>query len=88
MTLLLISPRNMEEALAAIRGGADILDIKNPEEGSLGANFPWIITEVRQAVPVSIPISAAIGDFPDLPGSAALAAFGALKAGADIIKVG
>lgn len=88
MTLLLISPRNIEEALAAIRGGADILDIKNPEEGSLGANFPWIITEVRQAVPVSIPISAAIGDFPNLPGSAALAAFGALKAGADIIKVG
>ncbi len=88
MTLLLISPRNIEEALSAIRGGADIIDIKNPEEGSLGANFPWIITQVRQAVPASIPISAAIGDFPDLPGSAALAAFGALKAGADIIKVG
>lgn len=88
MTLLLISSRNVEETLAAMRGGADILDIKNPEEGSLGANFPWVITQVRQAVPASLSISAAIGDFPDLPGSAALAAFGALKAGADIIKVG
>ncbi len=88
MTLLLVSPRDIEEALAAIRGGADILDIKNPEEGSLGANFPWVIANVRQSVPANIPLSAAIGDFPDLPGSAALAAFGALKAGANIIKVG
>ncbi|MFQ5916502.1 MAG: (5-formylfuran-3-yl)methyl phosphate synthase [Candidatus Binatia bacterium] len=88
LTLLLVSPRDINEALAAVRGGADILDIKNPEEGSLGANFPWIIAEVRRAVPASIPISAAIGDFPNLPGSAALAAFGALRAGASIIKVG
>ncbi|GAI18919.1 unnamed protein product [marine sediment metagenome] len=43
LTLLLVSPRDINEALAAVRGGADILDIKNPEEGSLGANFPWII---------------------------------------------
>jgi len=88
LTLLLISPKNVEEALAAVRGGADILDIKNPSEGSLGANFPWVIAEVRRAVPLSVPISAAIGDFPDLPGSAALAAFGALKAGANIVKIG
>lgn len=88
MTLLLVSPRDIEEALAAVRGGADIIDIKNPEEGSLGANFPWVITQVRRSIPASIPISAAIGDFPDLPGSAALAAFGALKAGANVIKVG
>jgi uncharacterized protein (UPF0264 family) len=88
LTLLLISPRDVEEALAAVRGGADILDVKNPSEGSLGANFPWVISEVRRAVPPSIPISAAIGDFPDLPGSAALAAFGAVEAGANIVKIG
>lgn len=88
LTLLLVSPRDVEEALAAVRGGADILDIKNPEEGSLGANFPWVIAKVRRSVPSKVPISAAIGDFPNLPGSAALAAFGALRAGANIIKVG
>lgn len=88
MTLLLISPKDLEEALAALRGGADILDVKNPNEGSLGASFPWVIEEVRKGIPPHIPISAAIGDFPDLPGSASLAALGALKAGADIIKVG
>jgi hypothetical protein len=88
VTLLIVSPRDVEEALAAVRGGADILDIKNPSEGSLGANFPWVIAEVRRAVPSSVPVSASIGDFPDLPGSASLAAFGAVKAGAGIVKIG
>jgi hypothetical protein len=88
LTLLIVSPRDIEEALAAVRGGADILDIKNPGEGSLGANFPWVIAEVRQAVPPNVPVSASIGDFPDLPGSASLAAFGAVKAGATIVKIG
>ena len=35
--LLLISPINHEEALESIKGGADIVDVKNPKEGSLGA---------------------------------------------------
>jgi uncharacterized protein (UPF0264 family) len=88
LTLLLVSSTNVEETNAAIRGGADIIDVKNPEEGSLGANFPWVIAEIRKATPANVPLSASIGDFPNLPGSAALAALGALKAGADIIKVG
>ena len=37
--LLLISPINREEALESIEGGSDIVDVKNPKEGSLGANF-------------------------------------------------
>ena len=45
--LLLISPINHEEALESIKGGADIVDVKNPKEGSLGANFPWVIKEIR-----------------------------------------
>lgn len=88
MTSLLVSPRNLTEALATFRGGADIIDVKNPEEGSLGANFPWVIAEIREAIPERLSVSAAVGDIPDLPGTASQAAFGALKAGADIIKVG
>lgn len=88
LTLLLISPKDVVEALTAVKGGADILDIKNPKEGSLGANVPWVISEVKQRIPPNVPISASIGDFPDLPGSAALAAFGAVKAGATIVKIG
>ncbi len=88
MTLLLVSVRDGREALEAAEGGADIVDVKNPLEGSLGAGFPWVISEVRSLLPPSIPVSAAIGDFPSLPGSASLAALGALQAGASFVKVG
>jgi len=47
---LLVSPKDVEEAKAVIRGGADIVDVKNPKEGSLGANFPWIISSVKELV--------------------------------------
>ena len=33
---LLVSVRNAEEALMAVRGGADIIDVKEPSNGSLG----------------------------------------------------
>ena len=33
---LLVSVRNAEEALMAVRGGADIVDVKEPSKGSLG----------------------------------------------------
>ena len=85
---LLVSPINREEAIIASRGGADIVDVKNPKEGSLGANFPWIIREIKEAVNGRQPISATIGDFNYKPGTASLAALGAAVAGADYIKVG
>ncbi len=85
---VLISPKDESEAQEAVNGGADIIDVKNPREGSLGANFPWVIQSVRRLVPASIQVSATIGDFPHLPGSASLAALGAACSGADYIKVG
>lgn len=85
---VLISPIDKEEAIIASKGGADIVDVKNPKEGSLGANFPWIIKEIKEAVNGRQPISATIGDFNFKPGTASLAAFGAAVAGADYIKVG
>lgn len=85
---LLISVADVKEAIEAVRGGAHIIDVKNPREGSLGASFPWIIKEVREAVPSSIPVSAAIGDMLSRPGAASLAALGAALSGANIVKVG
>lgn len=84
---LLISPINVEEAKTARLGGADIIDVKNPKEGSLGANFPWMISAVKKAAG-SVPVSATIGDFNYKPGTASLAALGAAVAGAEYIKVG
>ncbi len=87
---LLVSPRNLKEAAVAIESNVDYIDCKNPDEGSLGANFPWVIKEMKKLIPPysSQLLSATIGDFPYLPGSASLAALGAAVSGADIIKVG
>lgn len=84
---LLVSPINVEEAKICKIAGADIIDVKNPKEGSLGANFPWMIQAVKKAAG-SVPVSATIGDFNYKPGTASLAALGAAVAGAEYIKVG
>jgi uncharacterized protein (UPF0264 family) len=81
---LLVSPSSIDEARHS--GAADIIDVKNPSEGSLGANFPWIIREIKSFS--KKPVSAAIGDFDYKPGGASLAAYGAACAGADYVKIG
>ncbi|UTB32983.1 MAG: (5-formylfuran-3-yl)methyl phosphate synthase [Methanobacterium sp. ERen5] len=86
--LLLISPINVEEALESVEGGADIVDVKNPKEGSLGANFPWVIKNIREITPEGMHVSATLGDVPYKPGTVSLAAAGAVVSGADYIKVG
>jgi len=85
---LLVSVVDVEEARAAAAAGADIVDVKNPAEGSLGAPSPAVIERVRAAVGAELPVSAAIGDMPNLPGTAALAALGAACMGATFVKVG
>jgi (5-formylfuran-3-yl)methyl phosphate synthase len=77
-----------KEATAAIAGGADIIDVKNPQEGPLGANFPWVIKGIRKITPRNIQVSCTIGEVPNLPGSISLAALGAASLGVDFIKVG
>ncbi|MCS4541439.1 MAG: (5-formylfuran-3-yl)methyl phosphate synthase [Euryarchaeota archaeon] len=86
--MLLVSPKNKQEAIEAIAGGAHIIDVKNPSEGSLGANFPWIIKEIRELTPPTIDVSATIGDLDYKPGTAAQAALGAAFAGANYVKLG
>ena len=85
---LLVSVVNKTEALEAIKGGAHIIDVKNPKEGSLGANFPRVIKQVKEIVPDNVEVSATIGDLPNLPGTASLAALGAAASGADYVKAG
>ena len=85
---LLISAADEEEAAEAVAGGADIIDVKNPWEGALGASFPWTIRSVRKIVPSNVEVSCTIGDLPNLPGSVSLAALGAAATGVDYVKVG
>lgn len=85
---LLVTVINKKECLRVIKSGCDILDIKNPGEGSLGAAFPWIIKEIKESVPKKTCISIAIGDIFNLPGTVSLAVSGALVFSPDYIKVG
>lgn len=77
MTRLLVSVRNVREARAALRGGAALLDIKEPARGSLGRAPPRIIARVTRAAAGRVPVSAALGELADWvrpPGCGAAAA--------------
>jgi len=88
MLKLLISAVNERDAEEAIAGKADIIDVKNPSEGALGANYPWIIRRIGQLAPENIEVSCTIGEAPGLPATMSLAALGAAATGVNYIKAG
>src|SRR5262249_43175143 len=59
---LLVSVSDAAEARAAVDGGADIIDAKNPFIGALGAVRPDVLSEIRRAVDSSRLVTAALGD--------------------------
>ncbi|MGI8978459.1 MAG: (5-formylfuran-3-yl)methyl phosphate synthase [Pirellulaceae bacterium] len=66
MTGLLVSVRDVAEAQAALRGGAALIDVKEPRHGSLGAASPEVWRQVRGAMPLLVPCSAALGELKDV----------------------
>src|SRR5262245_62857866 len=64
---LLVSVRSADEALIAVRGGADFIDCKEPARGALGdlplPTIREIVERVRDAG-IDRPLSATIGDVP------------------------
>ena len=40
--ILMVSVQNLEEALQALKGGADIIDVKNLQEALVGSAHPHI----------------------------------------------
>jgi (5-formylfuran-3-yl)methyl phosphate synthase len=84
---LLVSVRRAEEALAALAGGADIVDAKEPDAGALGAVSIDDLRAIVAAVRGATLVTAALGDAAD---AAAVerdaAAF--VEAGAGLVKVG
>lgn len=62
MVRLLVSVRDASEAIEALRGGAHIIDIKEPSAGSLGAATSRVWKEVLDVVPCHVPCSVALGE--------------------------
>lgn len=73
MTALLVSVRSAAEAETALRGGAALIDVKEPAHGSLGRASDRTIADVVRIVASRRPVSAALGElaesvtFPDVP---------------------
>jgi len=65
MTQLLVSVRSATEAEAALRGGAALIDVKEPAYGSLGRASDSVIADVVRVAAGRRPISAALGEFVD-----------------------
>jgi len=84
---LLVSVRNAEEARAALAGGAEIIDAKEPSLGALGPVDIEVLREIVEAVGGMRPVSAALGDTGDAD-ALAHAARAAAEAGAMFVKVG
>jgi uncharacterized protein (UPF0264 family) len=84
---LLVSVADAEEARAALAGGADVIDAKDPRQGGLAAVPPETLRAIRAAVPATHPLSAALGDARDEP-AVARAARAAAALGVAFVKVG
>lgn len=88
MTQMLASVSNAQEALIALEAGVDIIDLKNPAQGALGALPSTVIREVVTAINGRKPISATIGDLAMEPGLLMCATAHTKVLGVDIIKLG
>lgn len=63
---LLVSVRSVVEAHAAIDGGADIIDVKEPAAGALGMAAPVVIEAIANlCAAAGVPCSAALGELPE-----------------------
>jgi FolB domain-containing protein len=88
MTLLLASVANLAEAELALSGGVDIIDLKDPSKGALGALRPGAVAEIVAAIGARKPVSAAAGDHFATPADAVAAVRELAATGAHYVKVG
>jgi uncharacterized protein (UPF0264 family) len=92
MVGLLVSVRDVEEALLAAAAGADLIDLKDPADGALGALAPERIATIVAVLRLRHPglrISATIGDLPAQQAAEIRRRVGRVAAcGVDYVKVG
>ena len=84
---LLISVTSAEEARAAIEGGADIIDVKNPADGAMGTASVTALRDVCAVLPTDREGSAALGEPNSATGILALAAYGSATFDLNYVKL-
>lgn len=88
MTGMLASVTNVDEALAVLDAGVDIIDLKQPAQGALGALEPVLVAQIVNHIDGRLPVSATVGDLPMEPDQVAAAVEVMAATGVDYIKVG
>ena len=88
MTAFLASVRSAAEARVVLCAGVDVLDVKEPDAGALGAVSDATLREIVTCTAGAVPVSATIGDILPVPEQLAPAIERAWQAGVDIVKVG
>ena len=86
--ILMVSVQNLDEALEALHGGADIVDVKNLQEALVGSAHPLTVKAVRDAIPLERHASVTLGVVPNQVGTVAMAAYTAGVLRATSVKVG
>ena len=84
---LLVSVANAADASAALAGGADLIDAKDPSNGALGAVSAEMLQTIHSAVAGRRPLTAALGDAQneaEIERAARLFA----QAGVSLVKIG
>lgn len=87
MTLMLASVTNEAEAEAVSAGGADIIDLKDPAKGALGALATDAVAQIVRALSKSKPVSAAVDAAGRPPHEVAAAVAAMAATGVDYVKV-
>ncbi len=88
MTKMLASVNSLKEAQIILDSAADIIDLKQPEQGALGALPIDTVKQIVQQVNHQKPVSATIGDLPMQADLIFNAVSDMSETGVDFIKIG
>ena len=86
--ILMVSVQDLPEALQALKGGADIVDVKNLQEALVGSAEPGLVKEIIDSVPSGHHASVTLGVVPGQAGTVAMAVYTAGVLDATSVKVG
>jgi len=88
MTGMLASVNSLQEARLILNTSVDIIDLKQPEQGALGALSTDTVKEIVAEVNQQKPVSATVGDLPMQADLVFDAVKAMAKTGVDYIKIG
>jgi uncharacterized protein (UPF0264 family) len=88
MTGMLASVKNVAEAQIVLQANVDIIDLKQPEFGALGALPVELVTEIVAEINGRLPVSATVGDLPMDENLIFNAVNDMAKTGVNFVKIG